>query len=484
MLRLFNYLTRKKENFRPLKKGSVGLYTCGPTVYNYAHIGNLRTYVFEDVLRRTLESDGLRVRQVMNITDVGHLMSDADTGEDKLEVGAKREGKSVWQIARFYTRAFAADIQKLGILRAHVLTPATKHIAAQVNIIRQLFRKKLAYETSKAVYFHVPKFKTYAKLSRQPLAKKITGAREEVIVDPEKKHPADFVLWLKLVGRYKNHVMRWPSPWGLGFPGWHIECSAISSKYLGQPFDIHTGGIDHLPIHHTNEIAQSEGAYDKPLAKVWMEGEHLLVEGKKMSKSLGNVYTLADLEKRGFDPMDFRYFVLGAHYRKPLNFTWKALASARQGRIGLLNAMGRLGHGPYSASGHLKDENEVLAVIAAAEKQFRAAMSDDLNTPKALAILNELLHYANTLLDRQLLTKRAAKLTRAAVLGFDRVLGLDLGRRPKLKIPSEVQKLLQKRETLRKARKWAEADRIRNQIKKLGFAVEDTVLGPRVRPPH
>lgn len=478
-LKLYNFLTRKKELFRPLRKGRVGLYTCGPTVYDYAHIGNLRTYIFEDVLRRTLEFEGYAVKHVMNITDVGHLTSDADTGEDKLEIGAKREGKTVWNVARFYTRAFLADIKKLNISKADVLAPATKHTAAQINIIKQLFRKRLAYETSKAVYFHVPKFKNYAKLSRQPLAKKLIGAREAVIVDTEKKHPADFVLWFKLVGRYKNHIMRWPSPWGLGFPGWHIECSAISSTYLGQLFDIHTGGIDHLTVHHTNEIAQSEGAYGKPLAKFWIEGEHMLVDGKKMSKSLGNVYTIADIVKRAFDPLDFRYFVLGANYRKPLNFTWKALGAARQARLGLLNSLHRIGRWP--SGGRLKDENEALKVIAAAERQFRAAIEDDLNMPKALAILIELLHYGNALFDRRLLTRRTSRLIRITVLEFDRVLGLNVKKREALRIPTAVQKLIERREELRHNQEWAAADRLREQIKKLGFAVEDTPSGPLVK---
>ena len=476
MLKLYNYLTRKKELFRPLQKGRVGLYTCGPTVYNYAHIGNLRTYIFEDVLRRTLEFHGYRVRHVMNITDVGHLISDADTGEDKMEAGAKREGKSVWEIAKFYTKSFLADIAGLNIEKAHILAPATRHVAVQIKVIKQLFRKKLAYETPSAVYFHVPKFKNYSKLSRQPLAKQLRGAREEVVIDSEKRHPADFALWFKLVGRYESHVMQWASPWGRGFPGWHIECSAISSKYLVQPFDIHTGGIDHVAVHHTNEIAQSEGAYGKPLAKFWLEGEHLFVDAKKMSKSLGNFYRLVDILERGFDPLDFRYFVLGAHYRKPLNFTWKALDAARKTRLGLVNSLERISRGPFGGS--LKDEAEVLKVIAASERRFRAAIGDDLNMPNALAILLELIRYGNALLDRKLLTARASRLVRTATLEFDRVFGLNLKTRPPKSIPPAVAKLVAEREAFRQAQKWADADRIREQIKKLGYAVEDTSTGP------
>ena len=315
MLKLYNTLTCKKEIFKPLRKDRVGLYTCGPTVYNYAHIGNLRTYVFEDILRRTLEYAGFKVRHVMNITDVGHLVSDADEGEDKLEKGARREGKSVWDITKFYTDAFLKDIEKLNIKKANYILPATKYIKEQIKIIEVLFKKGYAYETPQAVYFNVSKFKNYTKLSRQKLSQKITGAREEVVVDTQKRNPYDFALWFKVVGRFEHHTMRWPSPWGIGFPGWHIECSAISSSKLGQPFDIHTGAVDHINVHHTNEIAQSEVAFGKPLAKIWMHGEFLLIDSSKMAKSRDNFFTLETTINKGFTPLAFRYLVLNAHYR-------------------------------------------------------------------------------------------------------------------------------------------------------------------------
>ncbi|KKU04579.1 MAG: Cysteine-tRNA ligase, partial [Parcubacteria group bacterium GW2011_GWA2_45_30] len=326
---MVNTLTRKKEIFRPIHKNWVGLYTCGPTVYNYAHIGNLRTYIFEDVLRRTLEYAGYKIKHVMNITDVGHLTSDADEGEDKLEKEARQEKKSVWDIAEFYTGAFLNDISRLNIKRAGVLAPATKNIKQQITLIKKLFQKGFAYETTQAVYFDVSKFKTYTKLSRQRIDEKITAARAEVIQDPKKKNPPDFALWFKRIGKFKNHALHWSSPWGDGFPGWHIECSAISTKYLGQPFDIHTGGVDHISVHHTNEIAQSEGAFGKPLVKYWMHGEFLLLDQARMGKSVGNFITLNTLVEKGFNPFAFRYLALGAHYRSKLNFTWESLEAAK-----------------------------------------------------------------------------------------------------------------------------------------------------------
>lgn len=478
-LKLFNYITRKKEAFRPLKEKQVGLYTCGPTVYNFAHIGNLRTYVFEDVLRRTLEFSGYRVKHVMNITDVGHLTDDADSGEDKLEEGAKREKKTVWDIARFYTDAFFVDTEKLTIERPHVKAPATGHIPDQLKLISQLLKKKIAYETATAIYFDVSKFKRYARYARQALTRLRVASRSEVVRDPEKRHPADFALWFKLADKFKNHTMRWPSPWGDGFPGWHIECSAISAKFLGQPFDIHTGGVDHIFPHHTNEIAQSEAAYGKPLARFWLEGEHLLVDGKKMSKSLGNVYRLKDLEERGYSPLDFRYLLLEAHYRKQLNFTWRSLDGAKAARLAVENSVLRLKGGGYGGS--LRDETETLKVIAAAKKLFLNAIADDLNTPKALVAMSELLHYGNKMLDRGILTERAARVMLAAVFEFDRVFGLGLRSIKPPLLPPEVERLLGKREEERRKKNWKEADRIRDEIKELGYEIEDTAAGPKLR---
>jgi len=464
-VRLYNYLRRRKELLVPLQAGRIGLYTCGPTVYNYAHIGNLRTYLFEDVLRRTLEFHGYRVRHVMNLTDV----------DDKTIRGAKAKGQALKVFTEFYAREFFRDVKRLGILPAWKYPLATGHIKGMIRLIQALLKKKLAYQAADGVYFDISRFRGYGKLSRVKQRMLKAGAR--VSADEYSKSEArDFALWKGA----KPGEPSWPAPFGRGRPGWHIECSAMSMKYLGPTIDIHAGGVDLLFPHHEDEIAQSEGATGKPFVRFFVEGEHLLVDGRKMSKSLGNVYTLADVERRGFEPLDFRYFVLGAHYRKPLNFTWKALGAARQGRLGVLNALERLRHGPYG--GTLKDENTALKVIATSERQFRAAIEDDLNTPKVLAVLNELLHYANAMLDRKLLGRNAAKFILAAVYGFDRVLGLNLGkRRGAPRIPAAVAKLVAGRGALRKAKRWSDADRIREKIKKLGYIIEDTPSGPQVR---
>lgn len=463
MFRIYNYLSRKKEVFRPLRSGSVGLYTCGPTVYNYAHIGNLRTYLFEDVLKRALEREGFAVRHVMNLTDV----------DDKTIRGARAKEQTLKAFTEHYAREFFKDVKRLGILPAWEYPRATTHVPDMVRLISTLLRRKLAYRTEDGVYFAISKFKPYGKLSRVKYRTLKTGAR--VSADEYSKAEAhDFALWKAA----KPGEPSWPAPFGRGRPGWHIECSAMSMKYLGPTFDIHAGGVDLLFPHHEDEIAQSEGATGKPFVRYFVEGEHLLVEGRKMSKSLGNVYRLSDMEKRGFEPLDFRYFVLGAHYRTQLNFTWRTLDAARKGRLGLENAIGRIRRGLYGGS--LKDENRTLAVIASVSNRFHAAVADDLNTPKAIAALQELIRYGNALLDRKLLTARAAKMILAAVKEFDRVLGLGFGRRRAAAIPPQVTKLAAEREIHRKVRRWAEADRIREKIRKLGYAVEDTPNGPRL----
>lgn len=472
-LALYNTLTRKKEIFTPLAAGRVGLYTCGPTVYNHQHLGNYRTYIFEDVLRRVLTRAGYEVRHVMNITDVGHLTSDADTGEDKLERGAAREGKTVWDVARFYTDAFLADIAKLNILRADELVPATSRIPAQIAIIEELFKKGYAYETSQAIYFDVSKFPDYTKLSRQKLEDKKTAVRGEVVEDPEKRHPADFALWFKLAGRYKDHVMRWPSPWGEGFPGWHIECSAISTAHLGQPFDIHTGGVDHITVHHTNEIAQSEAAYGTPLARYWMHGEFLLIDEKKMAKSAGNFHTLATLEEKGHSPLAFRYLVLTAHYRSQMNFTWESLAAADA-------ALNRL----YDFVRTLR-ENQVSQIPGRASKNqglekyvqgFDEAIADDLNTPKALAVLWDLVgaYYKNP-------DQYDAKDILALLYDWDTVLGLGLKDVSAQAIPPEVGQLATEREQARRDKDWKKSDELRKKIISLGYIVKDTPAGTEIK---
>ena len=467
-VKLYNTLVRKKQVFKPLHDKRVGLYTCGPTVYNYAHIGNLRTYIFADILQKTLEYNGYKVKRVMNITNVGHLTSDADTGEDKIELESKKEKKSVWRIAKFYTNAFLNDIKKLNIKKPEIIVPATKTVDDQIKIIKILIGKKYAYETSKAIYFDVTKFKNYNKLSRQPLSQKITAAREEVIEDTEKKYPTDFALWFKLAGRYKNHSMRWPSPWGLGFPGWHIECSAISTKYLGQPFDIHTGGVDHIGTHHTNEIAQSEAAFGKPLASFWLHAEHLLIDQDKMAKSGENFITLEVLKNHGFDPLAFRYLALTAHYRSKLNFTWESLKAAQNAFDNLREAMKNL----KTATQHT---NKLKNVGMLSKKniiaKFKKYISDDLNTPRALALLWEVIKSQ----------KLDEKTKYELVIDFDKVLGLNLADVKIEKIPSEVLKLASEREKYRKEKNFKKADTLRKKIESLGWLVEDTPRGPKLK---
>ena len=464
MLKLYNTLFRKKQNFKPLHNKRVGLYTCGPTVYDFSHIGNLRTYIFEDILRRVLEYNGYKVKHIMNITDVGHLTSDTDLGEDKIEKGARREGKSVQQIAKFYTQAFLNDLKKLNIKKAHKLAPATRYIKQQINLINRLFKKGYAYETSQAVYFDVLKFKNYTKLSKQKLSQKIIASREEVVADPEKRNPYDFTLWFKIVGRFENHIMRWPSPWGTGFPGWHLECSAISRAELGQPFDIHAGGIDHINVHHTNEIAQSEGAFGKPLARFWLHGEFLLVDRSKMAKSESNFLTLETVIKKEFNPLAFRYLVLTSHYRSKLNFTWKSLAAAQ-------NALDNL----YSIL-RTSDVQKLPSILRTSDvqklrKKFLTVISDDLNTPKALSIVWQIIK------DNRL--SSAAK--KQLLLEFDKVLGLELDKIKPQKIPPKIKNLVSQREKLRVNKQFIQADRLRKKIEKLEYRIEDTAFGPKVR---
>jgi len=464
MLKLYNTLFRKKQNFKPLHNKRVGLYTCGPTVYDFSHIGNLRTYIFEDILRRVLEYNGYKVKHIMNITDVGHLTSDTDLGEDKIEKGARREGKSVQQIAKFYTQAFLNDLKKLNIKKAHKLAPATRYIKQQINLINRLFKKGYAYETSQAVYFDVLKFKNYTKLSKQKLSQKIIASREEVVADPEKRNPYDFTLWFKIVGRFENHIMRWPSPWGTGFPGWHLECSAISRAELGQPFDIHAGGIDHINVHHTNEIAQSEGAFGKPLARFWLHGEFLLVDRSKMAKSESNFLTLETVIKKEFNPLAFRYLVLTSHYRSKLNFTWKSLAAAQ-------NALDNL----YSIL-RTSDVQKLPSILRTSDvqklrKKFLTVINDDLNTPKALSIVWQIIK------DNRL--SSAAK--KQLLLEFDKVLGLELDKIKPQKIPPKIKNLVSQREKLRVNKQFIQADRLRKKIEKLGYRIEDTAFGPKVR---
>jgi len=470
-IKLYNTIVRKKQVFRPLNKkalrrssGQVGLYTCGPTVYDYAHIGNLRTYIFEDILRRTLGYNGYRVKHVMNITDVGHLTSDADIGEDKIEKGAQREDKTVWDIAKFYTHIFLEDIKRLNIKRADKLIPATKTIKEQIALIKKLVDKGFAYETPQAVYFDVSKFKNYTKLSKQKLNQKIVGARKEVVLDSQKRNPYDFSLWFKLVGHFKNHVMYWPSPWGKGFPGWHIECSTISTKYLGQPFDIHTGGVDHINVHHTNEIAQSEAAFNKPLARFWLHGEYLLTEKTKMAKSGENFITLNNLIQKNFNPLAFRYLILTSHYRSKLNFTWDSLQAAQNALDNLYTFVQTTNAKQLTANNDKQIKNY--------EKQFLAAIDDDLNTPQAISIVWQIIK------DTQLSNYAKKQL----IYKFDKVLGLGLDKLKPFKIPLKIRQMAQKRELLRANKQFIQADQLRKQIESLGYKIEDTAYGFKITP--
>ncbi len=458
-MRLYNSLTKKVEEFTPIKPHEVGMYTCGITAYDYAHIGHGRKYTMDDILRRALTNFGYDVKHVQNVTDVGHLVSDSDAGEDKLEKGAKKEGKTVWEVAEFFTNDFYEQMDKLNILRPSVICKATDNIPEQIELIKKIMKNGYAYDTPEAVYFDVSKFKSYGELFGQDLKEKMIAAREEVKSGEHKKNPADFALWFKRVGRFTDHTMHWDSPWGDGFPGWHLECSAMSMKYLGEQFDIHTGGIDHLSIHHPNEIAQSEAATGKhPFVNYWVHYAFLTVDGVKMSKSLGNFYTINDIVKKGFDPLSLRYFYLTAHYKKPLNFTLEALTSAQNA----LNKLRLQVSSLKSQNGRDTLSDEKLTKVDKFRKDFENAISDDLNMPEALAVVWEMLKSNIPNSDKYDLA-----------ISFDEVLGLKLNEPIKKDIPKEIKVLMQKREDLRKEGKYEEADKVRDEIIEMGYTVTD-----------
>jgi cysteinyl-tRNA synthetase len=450
MLKLYNTLHRKKEEFKPISGTGVGLYTCGPTVYNYAHIGNLRTYVFEDILRRALEMNTFDTKHVMNITDVGHLTDDADQGEDKMEKGSKREGKTAWEIAEFYAKAFQEDIADLNILEPNIWCKATDHIPEQIALVQTLIDKGHAYETSDGIYFDTTTIDDYGKLANLKAQDLKAGAR---VAMGEKKNPHDFALW-KFNKPEEKRQMEWDAFGHKGFPGWHVECSAMSMKYLGEQFDIHCGGVDHIPVHHTNEIAQSESATGKkPWVKYWLHGEFLLIDEGKMAKSGENFITLRTLKEKGYDPLAYRYFLLQAHYRKQLSFSWEALGAAEQGLKHLRQKVNNI------------DPKTVGDPKVAHE--FEAAVNDDLNIPEALAVLQTGL--------------KERTVTLEMVIAFDKILGLDLRQHEDVTVPPDVQKLLDERQQAREAKDWDAADRLRDEIKKLGFSVEDTDVGQGVK---
>jgi len=470
VLKLFNTLGREIQEFKPLRAGEVGLYTCGPTVYNYAHIGNLRTYLFEDVLRRTMEYGGLQVRHVMNITDVGHLTDDADEGEDKIVKSAREKEKTVWEIAEFYTEAFFQDLERLNILPPTQTCRATEHIQEMIELVRRIEKRGFTYESGGNLYFDISKLEDYGKLARLNLDDLKAGARIEV--DANKRNPHDFVLWFTR-SKFEHQAMLWDSPWGRGYPGWHLECSAMSMKYLGERFDIHCGGVDHIAVHHTNEIAQSEAATGEPWVNYWLHGEFLVMAKEKMAKSSGNFLTLSALEEAGFSPLDYRYFCLNAHYRSQLQFSLEGLGSAKRARDNLGERIRRL---KAAAAQEAGASQGAKAVAGACLDSFRANLENDLNTPQGLADLWGLLKNESI--------PAGAKLT--AVLDMDRILGLDLesAGEEEAELPGDLRELIEAREQARREKDFARADELRNRLKSRGVSLEDTPDGVRWRIAH
>lgn len=485
MLKIYNSLTRKKEEFQPINLPHVGMYTCGPTVYAYLTIGNFRTFTTADVLHRTLAYNSYKVNFVMNITDVGHLsgdnLGDADQGEDRLEKASRQEGKNAWEIAKFYTDAFLSDIKKLNIQLPDVLSWATDHIPEQIELVKKLEDKGLTYKTSDGIYFNTVKFeaqtgKKYGELSTLETIKEGTRVEKNL----EKKNPRDFALWKFSYkdGRpfdfgqddasLKRH-MEWDSPWGLGFPGWHIECSAMSIKYLGETFDIHTGGEDLRQTHHPNEIAQAEGATGKTFVNYWVHTTFLLVDGKRMGKSMGNAYTMKDVEEKGYDPLALRYLYLTSHYRDQLNFTWDALDAVQTALKRLGSQMSDI-RSRFTASGRSSGKEDNADILRA---QFLNALNDDLNTPQALAVVWETIKSDITPQDKY-----------GLMLYFDEVLGLGLGGLSKLpkvsRVPREVRKLARERDKTREAGDFVKADELRKKIQELGYKIEDASKGSKV----
>ena len=463
---LHNTLTRAKEEFAPADGQHVKMYCCGPTVYNYAHIGNLRTYVFEDLLHRTLKWHGWGLTHVMNITDVGHMTSDSDTGEDKMAKAAAREQKSPWELARFYEDAFFHDCARLNIIKPDVAPRATEHVAQMIALIQKLEAQGFTYETSEGVYFDTARDADYGKLAGLNLGAQKEGARDDVNVDPGKRHPADFILWFT---NKPTHIMQWESPWGVGYPGWHIECSAMSMDYLGETLDIHCGGIDHIPVHNTNEIAQSECATGHVFARFWVHGAFLtLASGavtgrnaaEKMSKSSGDFLTVQKLIDDGFDPLAYRYLCLTAHYRSELAFSYDSLGGATKALSKIYEMRARMGD-----SDGLSDQE-----YAASRQAITDAINDDLNIPKAIGIL----HQANSY-----------RLWRE----FDPILGLDIEARSRAALPSPgtealpeaVAALARERDAARQARDFARSDALRAEIESQGYTVGDSPMGTVVK---
>ena len=454
-LKLYNTLSRKKEVFKSIDENRVRMYSCGTTVYYYAHIGNLRAYLFMDNLRSVLKYNGYKLTHAMNITDVGHLESDADEGEDKMAKAARRENKDPFEIAKFYTEKFMVDLDKLNIDKPEIICKATDHIKEMEAYVQKIIEHGYAYETKDTIYFDTSKLDKYGILSRININEQKAGARVEF--DSEKKNVTDFALWIKAP---ENHIMKWDSFWGKCYPGWHIECSAMGRKYLGEHFDIHTGGIDHIPIHHENEIAQSKGYSGQIPANWWMHCEFLLIDGGKMSKSLGNVYTIADLEEKGYTAMDYRMFNFTSHYRNKLNFTWDSLEAAKISLARLKEGYKKQAEGNEDVSDNVLEEYE---------NKFHEAINDDLNMPLAMSVVWDVIK-------NPVKSKKFAKL----LLKFDEVLGLQLDKEEILEIPDEIQKIIEERNDARKNKEWAKSDELRDLLKEKGYIVKDTANGTEV----
>lgn len=460
-LRLYNTMTRKIEEFYTIETGKAKMYTCGPTVYNYAHIGNLRTYVFEDVLRRTLEYTGYEVEHVMNVTDVGHLTDDADQGEDKMVKSSRESGRSVWDIAKFYTDAFFLDIDNLNIVMPTITCNATDHIGDMVGLIKKIEKNGHTYESGGNVYFSIDTFPEYGKLARLDSQELQSGARIEV--DSNKKNPRDFVLWFTR-SKFENQAMIWDSPWGKGYPGWHVECSAMSMRYLGEQFDIHCGGVDHINVHHTNEIAQSESATGKTWVNFWVHGEFLVMGQHKMAKSKGNFITLRTLQEENYHPLDYRYFCLGGHYRSQLQFTFDSLDAARKARLNMVDRVREL----RSVADTVPELDSIGSEAQKYLDDFQEHVTNDLHVPKSLSVVWTLL--------KDEAVPAADKL--AVLFDIDRVLGLKLTEiEAEQSVDKETEKLIKQREQARADKDFARADQIRAELLEQGIELKDTPEG-------
>ncbi|MFA5879789.1 MAG: cysteine--tRNA ligase [Candidatus Margulisiibacteriota bacterium] len=449
-LYLYNTLAHQKQNFVPLQNQQVGLYTCGPTVYNFAHIGNLRTYLFEDILKRTLTYFEFQVKHVMNITDVGHLTDDADNGDDKMEKAAILEQKNAWEIADFYTQSFKKDLASLNIQEPNIWCKATDHIKEQIEAIQKIEANGFIYRTDDGIYFDTSKLPDYGELARLDIKGLQAGHRIDL---GQKKNPTDFALW-KFSKPLEKRQMEWSSPWGKGFPGWHIECSAMSAHYLGLPFDIHCGGIDHIPVHHANEIAQTKAAENKSLANYWLHGEFLIINEARMGKSANNFITLQSLAEKQILPLAYRYFVLGTHYRQKLNFSWEGLQQAQQALFNLYEQIENLPEATKPLPDFVNSFNQIIA--------------DDLNTPQVLALLWNLVKSS---------AQPAEKA--ATIYLFDEILGLKLKattlylQKKNSTVPSEIILLLKDRQIARQNKNWDLSDQLRKKIENYGYRITD-----------